>query len=366
MIRELMNRAEALARLKPLLREVSGSQQELSEAIADLERTKSEPGAYIPRDPNVSILLSCLDANCDVPASEHLHPFPEAQAPCIAMDDNTRLVIVGDWGSGTQQALDVSAQMRGHIEEAARQGRETHVISLGDVYYSGLVHEYENWFLPHWPVDKSESIGSWALNGNHDMYAGGRGYFETLLGDPRFAAQNGSSYFLLESAHWQIAGLDTAYAPPDPSGSHGNLHGAQAEWLFQHRQRRPETRTMLLSHHPLFSAFDSTGPLVQRALQQVFDQRPVDAWFWGHEHRCAIYRDPSGPARFASLAGHGGIPVATSMQGDTSKAPLVYHYQEEGDSGLTQLGFVVVDLAGPSARASYYNARGVMHHFEEL
>jgi hypothetical protein len=363
MTRELMNRAEALERLRPLLETQLGDA--LREAIDELERTKTEPGAYIPRDPEVSILLSCLDHNYNVAPSDAVHAFPKGKAPRVSLGDAARLVIVGDWGSGTQRAVDVSIQMRAHLEEGLREGRDTHAISLGDVYYSGLVHEYESWFLPHWPVRPSESFGSWALNGNHDMYAGGRGYFEALLGNPRFSAQNGSSYFLLENAHWQIAGLDTAYDPPDPSGSHGNLYGNQAQWLFAHRQHRPETRTMLLTHHPLFSAFDSTGPLIARSLRPVFAQRPVDAWFWGHEHRCAIYRDPNSPVHFASLVGHGGIPVLP-MAPDPSKAPVTYSYQDEYENGLTHLGFVVVDLSGSSARASYYNERGQMHYVEEF
>ena len=32
---------------------------------------------------------------------------------------------------------------------------------------------------------------SWALNGNHDMYSGGWGYFDHLLADERFSRQRG-------------------------------------------------------------------------------------------------------------------------------------------------------------------------------
>jgi len=208
MIRNLLNRADALERLRPIHRAACETPTSplvtaLHQAIDDLERTQSNTGAYIPRDPAVSIALSFLDAlhalspldirsraSTAIAASKSVHPFPEDKAPCVPLGASARLVVAGDWGSGIQRAVNVSLHMRRFVEEGMRQGRDTHVMSLGDVYYSGLEHEYVDWFLPHWPVRPSEtgSIGSWALNGNHDMYAGGHGYFETLLGDTRFSA----------------------------------------------------------------------------------------------------------------------------------------------------------------------------------
>jgi hypothetical protein len=43
------------------------------------------------------------------------------------------------------------------------------------------------------------------------MYSGGIGYFNDLLGNARFAAQQGLRYFALTNDHWLIIGLDTAY-----------------------------------------------------------------------------------------------------------------------------------------------------------
>ena len=39
----------------------------------------------------------------------------------------------------------------------------------------------------------------------------GHGYYRTLLGDPRFARHEGSSFFSLANRHWRLLGLDTAY-----------------------------------------------------------------------------------------------------------------------------------------------------------
>ena len=56
------------------------------------------------------------------------------------------------------------------------------------------------------------SEGAFALNGNHEMYALGYGYFDHILpklgvrGSPRGQR---ASYFCLENDHWRIIALDT-------------------------------------------------------------------------------------------------------------------------------------------------------------
>jgi hypothetical protein len=398
-------------------------------AIQRLQTDVHEPGAFMPRDPDSSKLQSALEAfyreqNCVAtkaalgfdggeadPLSDEMlskdplvHPpakaeleafgthdprwvfafiaaesfaaahgtcdFPRDRAPVEKLGAKARLVLVGDWASGIRRAVDVSDQMQQFALEGVAEGRDTHVISLGDVYYAGFDDEYKQRCLAFWPVVASDAgkIKSWALNGNHDMYAGGFGYFRTLLGDARFAAQNRSSYFLLQNKHWQIAGLDSAYDPPDFRGDRGNLYGGQAQWLLSQPRLDAATRTMLLSHHQLFSSFEDGSPEMEKALKPVFEQRNIDAWFWGHEHRCAVYRerDAKKPVKFASLIGHGGVPVKVGKVGDPAKAPLTYHYRDEHISGYQYLGFVVVDLDGAACTAIYYNERGIEHHREVI
>ena len=64
--------------------------------------------------------------------------------------------------------------------------------------YAGFI----GWFaglgyIVLWPVTAAQAragVTSWSLNGNHDMYGGGFGYFETLLADPRFVTQRSALY----------------------------------------------------------------------------------------------------------------------------------------------------------------------------
>jgi hypothetical protein len=217
-----------------------------------------------------------------VRAFKHKHPFHADPAPPCQMANKARVMIVGDWGTGLPRARQVAASMRDVI--AVPDGHEQHVIHLGDVYYSGWKREYDEQFLPFWPVRQSEAtvIGSWALNSNHDMYSGAWDYFDYLLIQPQFARQGGSSFFSLENDHWQILGLASAYESYD-------LFGLQANWVKEMRRAAPHKKCLLLSHHQLFSAFEDGAPKIEQKLQPVLDAGLVTGWFWGHEHRCVAY-----------------------------------------------------------------------------
>jgi len=119
------------------------------------------------------------------------HPFNPEPAGPVELAPRARLIFVGDWGSGLPRAQRIGELMRERIEAGLDDDRQVHVVHLGDVYYSGFGWEYNKRFLPWWPVlpEEAGTIFSWSLNGNHDMYSGGHGYFQTLLADPRFANQ---------------------------------------------------------------------------------------------------------------------------------------------------------------------------------
>lgn len=91
------------------------------------------------------------------------------------------MALAGDWATGTDEA-ELVAQL---IATFAPH----YSIHLGDVYYVGGGHEVDENFLginnPNngydpclWP---NGSHGSFALNGNHEMYARGYAYFDRML-----------------------------------------------------------------------------------------------------------------------------------------------------------------------------------------
>src|SRR5258708_23211835 len=89
---------------------------------------------------------------------------------------------------------------------------------LGDTYYSGAEDEIKYRLIGDWPT-RVGTINR-ALNGNHEMYSGGKGYFEALTS---FFGQS-SSCIALQNTNWLILGLDTAYNDFD-------LDGAQVAWV---------------------------------------------------------------------------------------------------------------------------------------
>lgn len=253
------------------------------------------------------------------------HEFNDTPATANLADD-ARLVLVADWGTGCEAAQRVGEQMKSWVDKS---DRPTHVIHLGDTYPSGTPEEGQENVLDLWPVavKRAAVVGSWALNGNHDMYSGGNGLFKTILGDPRFRPQQAqakpTSWFHLRSNQWDVLGLDTAWRDPLADleggklfwfGALGYLEGSQARYVadrLAERTERSDKRILLLTHHQMFSSYDpdaTKDDRIAKQLQSALEQHAVDAWFWGHEHDCLAYQ-PYRNVTAARAIGHGGVPT---------------------------------------------------------
>ena len=293
--------------------------------------------------------------------------FPSEPAPPVEINDGARLILVGDWGSGIPRAQKVATAMGYELRTSLERNQEVHVIHLGDVYYSGWAYEYEKRFLPHWPVrpEQAAKAGSWCLNGNHDMYSGGHGYFDTLLKDPRFARQGQASFFRLFNKHWQILGLDTAW-------EENGLKDPQSGWVRDVLEKNKQ-KAIMLTHHQLFSAFEDgpdVGLVLRDKLQQVLDESRIHTAFFGHEHRCVLYKP--GTVKYARLIGHGGVPVYMTHGIDDPYPPSVsYEYRRYMTSsfGLEHwalFGFAVLDFEGPRIHVRYVDEDGDTHREETI
>lgn len=289
-------------------------------------------------------------------------PYPDDPAPPARLDPRASVLVVGDWASGLDRAKQVAAEMRKWIDKARAEGRQCHVIHLGDTYYGGWEDEYRKRFLPNWPVLPAErdSIGSWSLAGNHDMFTGGDGYYGVLLEDARFKPYHqGSSRFSLENEHWQLLGLDTS------THDHA-LTDDQVAWVNEKSKKAdPDRRTMLLSHHQPFSAYGNGGGKLVQQLAAPLSQDRIDAWLWGHEHRCALY-NPLRNLPFSCCIGHGGIPVWAPKK----KPPQVkWHLDRTLRKFLAPwafFGFAVLDFDGPEIDVSFVSEDGQVDHREEI
>jgi hypothetical protein len=282
-----------------------------------------------------------------------------------------RLVLVGDWGSGLPRAQRVAEEMRAQVDAGVEDGRQVHVIHLGDVYYSGHAREYEKRFFPFWPVEPSEAgrIHSWILNGNHDMYSGGHGYFKALE-DSRFAGQSGSSWFTIENEHWRIVGLDTAWDEEglisDPRTERG-LQDPQAD-VLRDMAAEDDRPFMLLSHHQLFSNYERVGPYLREKLEPLLKGDRIRAWFWGHEHKCVVH-EPYEHVPYARCVGHGGVPVYP-VKDPSDQSPEVTWVEQRAFDGWWEqwalFGFAVADIDGPEVRVMYIDENGERPFDEEF
>lgn len=303
---------------------------------------------------------------------------PGRPAPAT-LEDNARVVLVGDWGTGASFAQQVADQIKVVLDEAGE--RPTHVIHLGDVYYAGTCWEAEHRFLAHWPVPPGTTkTRSWCLNGNHDMYAAGTGLFQRILTDDRFSDQRTAdgqvtSQLHLRNNYWQILGLDTSwrFLNADAAGQHGHLDDRQVAWLHDQIPVRAAVddsdtppRTILLSHHPAFSnadnGIDPAGGLLPATTDLRRNGRRIHAWFWGHEHRLIKYNTPPDLGiDYAVCTGHGAVPEYAQPDQDATAPDTEQRFNETiQNEGATwyRPGFTMLDFDHDQVTVTYIDLQG--------
>jgi Calcineurin-like phosphoesterase len=329
------------------------------------------PVRYGPLDDEwvIQVAKSMLERIAD--GNHPFNPVPSRHE----ISDDARVVVVGDWGTGLPRARAVAGFMAEEIADARAHGREAHVVHLGDVYYSGTDEEYLRNVLAAglWPVSLEQSregVSSWALNGNHDMYGGGFGYFNTMLGDERFALQRSTdgratSFFQLISPCWDFVALDTSWDTDVLSdGILGVLEDPQADFVAS-VAGKPGRKLMLLSHHQLLSVYDSdcdqVGRTLAAKLAPTLDAGAVTAWLWGHEHRCMGFA-LAGSVRFPRCIGHGGVPVLMNHAADEPVPPPgeweERAFLESRGEHWARFGFAILDLAGDQIQVRYRDDQG--------
>ena len=252
-----------------------------------------------------------------------LHPHDWIAPPETpwTVPDRCRLAVVADWGSGLYGAPVIAESI----------GRDSDgfdiILHLGDVYYAGTEKEVRTRFIDLWP--SNARLTSLATNGNHEMYSGGYGYFDTLL--PELAARardttmrQKSSCFALQNTNFLMVGLDTAYQ------DHA-MNELQVLWLRRVIKQAGSRKVVLFSHHQPYSQFETQGPKLVSALGELLSSGRIFAWYWGHEHRLVIFDQHPQWRLYGRCIGHGGMPYFRDKFAGSSPGTTAFYSQATKD-----------------------------------
>ncbi len=283
------------------------------------------------------------------------------------------IALVSDWGTDTNESDRIAVLIENREPDYS--------IHLGDTYFVGMKDEIKVNFLNEdssWYRGKS---GSFSLMGNHEMYSRGISYFRDLLPtlgiyskeQNKYLGQK-ASYFCLENEHWRIISLDTGYESvgiplieyifKPKCGFPDDI----MKWLNETLNLKNEKRGLvLLTHHQYCSAFEEEYNKPAEQLASVIGEDREVLWYWGHEHRLAVYgkfKRGKGITAHGRCIGHGGMPVEFKAKLKPEKAKetnLILHDARKNteikDVNIGYNGYAVMNINGAELKTEYYDIR---------
>jgi len=299
-------------------------------------------------------------------------PAAQVGKVILPLQNDATIALLADWGTGTDIAVNL-------LKEIALLQPDI-VIHLGDIYYSGTPEECDVNFkrIVDTVLERNtRQVAVYTLAGNHDMYSGGAGYYNLLATLNAGPAKQPASFFCLRNDHWQLLAMDTGlhdYIPVLGNDMLTFLEPDEEDWIAERLEEFPG-KTILLSHHQLFSAFSQIGdrgadgaltaynPNLLKSFQRFTQvaRQPIAAWFWGHEHTLSVY-EPYLDLNCGRCIGHAAVPVIPS---DTFFQPIAgiadpprsisLQLPVDTQDHVYAHGFTVISLAGDgSAVVGYY------------
>jgi hypothetical protein len=266
-------------------------------------------------------------------------PYPAGETGVYEIDDGKAVIaIAADWGTDTPESYEVAREMLGHNPD--------YTIHLGDTYYVGAPHEIRQNFVDAGSPWVRGSKGSFAVLGNHEMYARGIAFFKYQLetlglknADGKYTGQK-AGFFCLENEYWRILGLDTGYhsigkipilelLPWFAPDCH--FDDILIDWLYKELKlddSDDKRGLVIMTHHQYITAFAGEGEFLVPAEQLaaiIGKYRPV-IWLWGHEHKLSVFEKVQvgeGITAYGRCIGHGGMPI--QLYGDAFKIDKSTH-----------------------------------------
>ena len=307
------------------------------------------------------------------------YPTGETGVHNVVAKPSVSIAITSDWATDTPDSFAIARRIKEHGPD--------YTIHVGDTYYVGAPSEIQsNFTLDGAPWVRGNS-GSFAVLGNHEMYARGVAFFRCLLPTLGVRDKNGiylgqhAGYFCLQNESWRILGLDTGYhssGTPIIEFIPGfapdcRFDKTQMDWLTNVvRLGDPSDKRglLILTHHQPITAFDKETEYrqpVQQLASLIGSEKSV-LWLWGHEHKLAFYGKlqlDKGPTVHGRCIGSGGTPIdIRSKSFNRNPRKKGYSYLVAADTrpqktlNNTSLGYnayAVVNLNGSDLSIGYYD-----------
>ena len=224
------------------------------------------------------------------------------------------------------------------------------------------------------------SIGSFAVEGNHEMYARAIGFLDTFLPTLGVTLPSGgvtgqaAGYVALENAYWRVIMLDTGYNTyslvPKMDNRNNTQPQAVIDWLVNEVNigNASDTRGIIFfSHHQVESAFEDPYLATPWQIAELMPPNRTVVWLWGHEHRVSWYElfsvtNATVPLNvYGRCVGNGGFPGSVGAIPPRAKASGLMVYDdrvyeiETGffNSSVSYNGFVHLTLEKNTASIVY-------------
>lgn len=287
----------------------------------------------------------------------YTQPPPFQEPAAIKVPERFTLALAADWGTGTW-GTSPSPSMKVAACMAALKPEVT--VHLGDVYYAGTDGPEKHILVDQWPAG---TLCSCTLNSNHEMYPVAKPYFEIALRSEKFAAQQGSSVFLMENEHWIIVGLDTAYCSDKENlYMDGAINEQQVAMLG--KAGASGKKIVLLSHHNALcedGSHDQYTKALYEAVTAALKPGRAALWYWGHVHCGAVYARELADGTGCRCIGHAALPWGEANALSDNPNVVWHETKLAGDARDTQRvcnGFAVLRFEGDAVREEIWNENG--------
>lgn len=214
-----------------------------------------------------------------------------------------RMLVIGDWGTGTRDQKAVAAAMA----TRARAERPDLIVTTGDNFYPRGVRSADDklWevaFERIYDDPALKEVPWWPSLGNHDHHGDVDAQVQYSQKSPRWrfpARHHTTSFPLGEGASLQLFVLDT-------NPLMHRKEPEQLEWLDRELGHSKATWKVVVGHHPVRSrSIRGDSPQLVEQLEPLLFRHQVELYLAGHDHCLELLKPIQGLTYLVSGGGAG-------------------------------------------------------------